>query len=345
MTSWRRDPEAAADALIRRSLEAIDWSGRVLLAYQAGTLPALLAERGVGAAVWNRRLVDTQPAKPWPPAGPFDVAVLRLPKAKEEQEMAAHACLSVLAPAGRLILYGGNDEGVRSAIAMLEELCGQVQTVATQGHGRVVAAGRPSDAERLRGALADWRRTVPLAIAGARRDWVTYPGLFAADRVDQGTALLLSALPALPADAGVLDYGCGSGVIGATMRAASPSVDLDLFDNDSVALAAAGENVPGARLVLGTRLSIAGRSDYDAILSNPPLHRGIAEDHAELEQLISRAPDHLKVGGLLQIVVQRRLPLDRLLAKRFASVRIVAEDARYRVWRAEQTDGAQSRVQ
>jgi 16S rRNA (guanine1207-N2)-methyltransferase len=335
MTSWRQDPEGAADALMKRSLEAIDWRGRILFADQAGALPALLAERGITSDLWSRRLFDARPAQPWPPAGPFDLAVLRLPKAKDEQEMALHACLGVLAPDGRLILYGGNDEGIRSAAAMLEQLCGPVETVAARGHGRVVAARRPSDLAMLRTSLADWRRTSRLVIGGVSQDWVTYPGLFAADRVDEGTALLASALPTLPAGTRVLDYGCGSGVIGTAMCAANPSIALDLIDSDTVALAAAGENVPDARLILGTRLGDAAGYAYDAILSNPPLHRGIAEDHAELAALIAGAPDHLKPGGLLQVVVQRRVPLDRLLAKRFASVAIVAENARYRVWRAQ----------
>jgi 16S rRNA (guanine1207-N2)-methyltransferase len=335
MSSWRRDPEASADALIGRSLDLIDWRGRVLLANQAGALPALLAERGIAAVLWNRRLVQGRPAEPWPPAGPFDLAVMRLPKAKDEQEMAMHACLGVLTPEGRLILYGGNDEGIRSAAAMLEQLCGPVDTVAARGHGRVVAVRRPRDAATLRASLADWRRTSRFAIGGVSRDWVRYPGLFASDRTDEGTALLVSALPALPAGARVLDYGCGSGVIGAAMRAANPSILLDLIDSDSVALAAAGENVADARLILGTRLGDAAPCSYDAILSNPPLHRGIAEDHAEVEALIAGAPDHLEPGGLLQVVVQRRVPLDRLLAERFASVGIVAETSRYRVWRAQ----------
>ncbi|HJZ43589.1 MAG TPA: methyltransferase, partial [Hyphomicrobiaceae bacterium] len=289
------------------------------------------------ATVWNRRLTCERRAEAWPPAGPFDLAVLRLPKAKDEQEMATHACLGVLAPDGRLILYGGNDEGIRSAAAMLAQLSGPVETLATRGHGRVVAARRPSDATRLRGSLAAWRRTVPLAIGGLTRDWVTYPGIFAADRIDEGTALLLSALPALPPRANVLDFGCGSGVIGAAVRATNPGVALALLDNDAVALAAAGENVSGARLILGDRFGDAGETAYDAILSNPPLHRGIAEDHAQLEQLVTRAPEHLGAGGLLQVVVQRRVPLDRLLSAQFDQVRIVAENGRYRVWRGERT--------
>ena len=94
MSNWRNDPEGAADQLIRRSLDDIEVRGRVLLAYQAGDLPALLTQRGVDVAVWNRRaLADRSQAAPWPSAGPYDVALLRLPKAKDEQEMAAHACL------------------------------------------------------------------------------------------------------------------------------------------------------------------------------------------------------------------------------------------------------------
>ena len=163
---------------------------------------------------------------------------------------------------------------------------------------------------------------------------MSYPGTFAAGRLDEGTALLLSAMPPLPAGARVLDYGCGSGGIAAGVLALQPTLTVDALDNDAVALEAARENVPTARLILGIRIADAGRTDYDAILSNPPLHEGIAEDHAMLDRLVADAPSHLLPGGLLQIVVQRRVPLERRLAKHFASARIVAQTGRYRVWRA-----------
>jgi 16S rRNA (guanine1207-N2)-methyltransferase len=53
-----------------------------------------------------------------------------------------------------------------------------------------------------------------------------------------------------------------------------------------------------------------------------------------VEQLIADAPLHLRSGGCLQIVVQRRIPLERLLSKQFAEVAVPAENGRYRVWRA-----------
>ena len=337
MTRWADDPERAADDLIRRSLDAIDFGGRILLANQGGALPSLLAERGLAFGLWNRRLVGGGKAEPWPPAGPFDVALLRLPKAKDEQEMAVHACLSVLSSDGRVIVYGGNEEGIRSAAGMLERLCGGIETLATRGHGRVLAAHRPADPSQLRAPLPAWRTTTTLEIADSRRDWVSYPGIFAANRIDEGTALLIGALPPLRAGARVLDYACGSGVIGAGAATLAPGIVLELLDNDSVALEAALENVPGAHLHLGAALAIVGSARYDAILSNPPLHKGLVEDPAQLEQLIADAPAHLQPGGILQIVVQRRVPLDRLLSQHFATVTTPAENGRYRVWRAATT--------
>jgi 16S rRNA (guanine1207-N2)-methyltransferase len=332
MSRWADDPEAAADALILRSLDDISLPGRVLLVNQGGALPSRLTAQGLAFEVWNRRLAHGLAAAAWPAPGPFDVALVRLPKARDEQAMTLHATLGALAAGGRLILYGGNDEGIRSAAATLKELAEGTETMAVRGHGRVVAARRPASTAGLRDSLPAWRAVSRLEIAGAPRDWVSYPGTFAAGRLDEGTALLLSVLPPLAADARVLDYGCGSGAIAAAALALQPGLKVDALDNDAVALEAARENAPEARLVLGARPADAGRRDYDAILSNPPLHSGIAEDHGLLDRLVAEAPSHLASGGVVQIVVQRRVPLERSLAQHFAKVEIAAETGRYRVW-------------
>ena len=49
-----------------------------------------------------------------------------------------------------------------------------------------------------------------------------------------------------PDDARVLDYCCGSGVIGASLALRTPSAQIELLDNDAVAIAAAKRNVAGA---------------------------------------------------------------------------------------------------
>ena len=332
MSRWSNDPEHAADALIERGVDLSALSGRVLLANQGGELPETL--RALDTTIWNRRIARGRAASPWPPAGPFDIALVRLPKARDEQEMTVHAVLGSLAPGAKLIVYGGNDEGIRPAARMLEDLTGAVETLATRGHGRVLQAMRPATVAGLRRQVADWRTVSRVSIAGIEQDWVNYPGVFAAGRMDEGTALFIAALPALAPKAHVLDFGCGSGMIAASALAKYPDAQGDMLDNDSVALAAASENVPGACAILGTRLTDAKGRIYAAILSNPPLHQGISKTSALVESLIADAPMHLKPGGILQLVVQRQIALDRVMATHFSSVEIVVDDGRYRVWRA-----------
>jgi 16S rRNA (guanine1207-N2)-methyltransferase len=331
MSRWAKDPDAAADALIGRSLSALNLAGRMLLANPSSGLAGMLTAPGLSVQRWDRRL-NGAAAQPWPPPGPFELAILRLAKARDEQEMALHAVLSVLAPDARLVLYGGNDEGIRSAVAMLERLCGAVDTVASRGHGRVLAARRPAELKALRGELAQWRQVSRVSIAGKPRAWVSYPGLFAAGRIDEGTQLLLTTLPVLPAGARVADFGCGSGVIAAAL-AAEPNLRLDMIDHDSLALTAAKENVPAGQPILASSLQRAG-GRWHAIFSNPPLHAGTAQSHAALHALIAEAPAHLPREGTLQIVLQRRLAVERLLATHLKDVRILADNGRYRVWQA-----------
>jgi 16S rRNA (guanine1207-N2)-methyltransferase len=334
MSRWSSHPDRAADALVLRSLDGLAVAGRVLAVNQGGSLPAALRERGADCVVWNRRLVEGMAANPWPPLGPFDLALVRLPKARDEQAMTIHAATSVLHQDGRLVVYGGNDEGIRSVAPMLERIATEVATVAMRGHGRVLAARRAGSPGALRGPLEAWRTVSTLEIAGVAREWVSYPGCFAAGRVDEGTALLLSVLPPLAPRARVLDFGCGTGVIAAAALSHEPGLRVDALDNDAVALEAARENAPHARHVLGIRVADAGRRDYDAILSNPPLHRGIAEDRGPLEGLVSDAPAHLAPHGCLQLVVPRHVAPDRLLTRHFTNAETVAQTGKYRVWRA-----------
>jgi hypothetical protein len=100
MTRWADDPERAADDLIRRSSMPSTSAG-------ASCSPTR-AERCLHCLLSADLPLSLEPAPRWrrqsralAAAGPFDVALLRLPKAKDEQEMAVHACLSVLSSDGR----------------------------------------------------------------------------------------------------------------------------------------------------------------------------------------------------------------------------------------------------
>ncbi|NIP59123.1 MAG: methyltransferase [Gemmatimonadetes bacterium] len=253
--------------------------------------------------------------------------------------MTLHGAVAALEPGGVLLVYGANDEGARSAPKRIEPVVGDVATVQRKRRCRVLRAERPAVPPGLRRRLDEWRRTSTLVLAGEERSWVSYPGLFAHGRLDPGTELLLEHLPAVASDARVLDFGCGSGALGAAVRSRTPTARLDLLDADAVALRAAEENVEGGRTLLGTSLE-AAEGPYDAIVSNPPYHSGKAETTGVAEALIREAPSRLVSDGILALVVQRRLGMEEPLSRAFRRVDAPAADRTYAVFVAREPEGA-----
>jgi len=130
----------------------------------------------------------------------------------------------------------------------------------------------------------------------------------------------------------VLDFACGSGVIGAFLAALEPTARVDFLDVDAVALAAAGENVPGARLISSDGFDALEHERYDLIVSNPPYHEGKVQTSRVVERLVRGAPDHLETDGSLVLVTQRRLPVAALMASTFNTVEVLLDAGPYRVW-------------
>lgn len=355
---WR---SAGVVEALARHLEVVPPEGSALILADTGPgAYRLLKESGVPVGWWSRRVAPGATVSPWPRTS-CRTAALRLPRGKEELEMLVHAAASVLEPGGALLVYGANDEGIRSAAFRIEPVFGSVETVSVKSRCRVLRARRPRSISDLRGELAAWRSTWRLRIEGegkerggptARggsgrsggrragdRPWVSYPGVFSHGRLDAGTRLLLDVIDVPEAGARVLDYGCGSGVIAGVLAARSRELDLHLLDADAIALEAARENLPDGRRILADRIDVVGDVRFDLVVSNPPYHAGKAEDRGILQALIRDSPAHLAPGGSLVMVVQRRFPVEGPLGAAFRRVDVLGEDATYRVWRGEKPLG------
>lgn len=299
------------------TLVAEDWAGALL-----STLP--LAHR------WSRRTHGGLPASAWPPSDPRPRITLRLSKARREQDMHLALLAACLSAGGEIRLYGYKDEGIVSSARRLGEWFQTVEELDNKHRVRVIRLAHP------RAALPSpksWARQTALTLGGIQRPWISYPGLFAHERIDPGTRLLLDTLPQISPDDRVLDVGCGDGILSAALRAQLPQdePDLTLMDHDALALEAARHNVPGSATVLADRLS-ADLGRFRWVVSNPPIHVGVAEDFGFLGHLIETLPTLLSRQGEARLVLQHRLPLDRRLAAAGLTGGVLAQTGAYKVW-------------
>jgi len=197
-------------------------------------------------------------------------------------------------------------------------------------------SARPSSEERP--------RTIRVTLAGRDLELRTQGGVFSPERLDSGTAVLLSRVPAPPTTGAVLDLGCGWGPIAIAMKLRSPQADVWAVDVNERALALAADNarIAGISIKSASPQDIPDGLRFATIWSNPPIRIGKPALHALLEQWLPR----LEPGASAWLVVAKQLGGDSLqdwIAERFAAdgltVRRAATDRGYRVLEVRSTPG------
>ncbi|MEL6342654.1 MAG: methyltransferase [Myxococcota bacterium] len=325
-----------ASTVLLDALPALEPGARVLVIDDQNQMVRTdLRNRRVAAVPWSRVSVDNRQGTPWPVGGPYDAATLRLPRSKDAFEMALHAAASVLKPGAPLWVYGANDEGIKSARTRIKPLYGEILVLDARKHCRALEANRPDPIPDLKPSLADFRTVSALDLPEGPIEHALYPGMFAKGRLDEGTRALLDILPEMTGTPQVLDFACGAGVIGGAIQRRCPSAEIWMSDADAVAVEAAKENVPTAQVVCGDAWQpLPAIRHFDYIFSNPPIHTGKGRDYTTLSALINDAPGRMVTKGELWIVTQRQIPVEGLLEARYATVQLIWEDTRFRVWSA-----------
>ena len=325
------DRDSRVDTLLTEGLaEEPELGGRWLVAPELPLATRELRSRGVHVVTWTRHAGGSVEARPDPPDGPFDGAVLRVPRGAEATRMALHLVAARLAPTARLIVGGANDEGIRNVASRLREVTAELGEAVPGNHARRITSRNPLLAEGgVKGDLERWAEPVTAAVGGETLAWTSWPGLFAHGRLDVGTAILLEHLPD-PSGARVLDFGCGVGVIGEILRRRG-ALTLDLVDRDALAVHAARRNVVGARVHCSDGLP-AGGERWDLVVSNPPIHEGADADWSVLEGLARDLPGRLHPGGRVLLVAQVTVPIGRLFAATFRKAERLQTTRGFAVW-------------
>ncbi|NES12630.1 MULTISPECIES: class I SAM-dependent methyltransferase [Micromonospora] len=181
-------------------------------------------------------------------------------------------------------------------------------------------------------------REVEFSVAGRDYTLASASGVFSANRLDPGTAVLLrkAELPAGDVTGPLLDIGCGFGPITCVLATTAPAATVWAVDVNGRARELAAANA--ARVGAAERVRVVAPDDVPAevtfaqIWSNPPIHIGKADLHGLLLRWLPRlAPD-----GVAWLVVARHLggdSLHRWLVEQGWQVERRASQKGYRVLR------------
>ena len=168
----------------------------------------------------------------------------------------------------------------------------------------------------------------------------SHPGVFGHGKLDAGTKLLLDRLerdlPGPGSAPDVLDMGCGDGILAAWLARRGhvvTALDINGFAVEATRRTLAINGLEGQVLASDVYAGIDERR-FHAIVSNPPFHQERSIDYGPAGRLIRQAPGHLLSGGELWLVANAFLPYPNLLEATFGGFEIVADDRRFRVYRA-----------
>ena len=270
-----------------------------------------------------------------------DLVTIRLPKGRIPLLQLLWDAFGVLRMGGQCYLAGANAEGIRSAISRMEDLYGNIKTLGYGGGNRVALSvkhsGTPCCPSSFREAALEHSTFYEYRVNKYGRELTirSRPGVFSCTHLDEGSRRLIEHME-IAAGERVLDFGCGSGVIGAVAATLAPDGHVHLADADFEAIRSAEETIKVNQLRNCTVVAsdcgeqLRGLS-FDAVMTNPPFHLAHKAELSMVYQFIHDSASLLRPNGRFILVANRTLPYEGIIKQVFGSVRTEHKDSHYKV--------------
>jgi 16S rRNA (guanine1207-N2)-methyltransferase len=262
----------------------------------------------------------------------YDIVLSHLPRGRGVMERLIHDAARALKPGGRFYLVAHKRAGVKGAVAYASQVLGRAGVV-RQKRGYHVALALKEQPQ----TWEVWENfsSLEIVLDGLPTTLVSQPGVFAWDRLDDGTAALIRAMEIHP-DETVLDLGCGTGLlalVAARRGGRVTAVDADLRAVESTRRTLAANQVAGEVLISDCAQLVLDRR-FDVVVCNPPFHQGVGVAYDVARQMVRDAATVLRPGGRFYLVSNAFIRYERETKGRFATVDEIFNDRRYRVLRA-----------
>ena len=261
----------------------------------------------------------------------YDVLLVQCGRHRGQNEAWLADALARAKPGGLIVAAGAKSDGIdslRRRVAGAMELEGHV----SKHHGVAFWLRRPEN----------WSELPPFLSGDgpSTAEFFAAPGMFSPAHPDPGSEFLAGCLPA-DLKGAVADFGAGWGYLAMELAKRCPGISgIDLYEADFASLEAAKANLAphaGARktgFFWHDILSEPIEARYEAVVCNPPFHRGREARPSLGQGFIAAAARALKKGGRLFLVANRGLPYEAALQASFASAEEIARNKSFRVFQA-----------
>ncbi|MFQ3250400.1 MAG: 16S rRNA (guanine1207-N2)-methyltransferase [Glaciecola sp.] len=271
----------------------------------------------------------------------LDGAVIYLPKAKQHLEMLIANLAELVKVGGKLMIVGENKAGIKSVGKLLERLGSTVNKIDGAKHCGLICVeietpnSKPFDIKGF-GVVRTY------SVNGEEMKVFSLPGVFGHKQFDPGTQLLLAqfeprSTKLLNMKGQVLDFACGTGIIGTYLAKLNAKVKLTMSDVSALAVyctkqTLALNDVEGNVIASDGMKHVEGY--FDHIISNPPFHTGIHNDYSITQQFIALAHKQTRARGTLDIVANKFLPYSEVMNGLYFRSKTLVSTNKYNIYEA-----------
>lgn len=270
-----------------------------------------------------------------PECGQFGQVIIYQPKTREALNILLEMLIPRIEHDGDIFLVGEKREGISGAAKILADYGDDAQKVDMARHCQLWQLRNVHARSDFN--LDDWVKWYEVSAQGCTLKVATMPGVFSAGHLDEGTSLLLDSFYRKPTGR-VLDFGCGSGVIGGILKLMNPECQVEMVDSNALALYCARKTLEANQLeatVLGSNGFSATRGRYHQIYTNPPFHQGVKTNYSVTENFIGALPQKLVSGGRLMLVANSFLKYAPVIESALGVCKVLAENNKFKVYAAQ----------